>query len=160
MTADDRIKQLEAEVAHWKANHANEVRRARILKDRPDMPIERVRAYEQWGADRERLVAEIERKMSAAAFILKQLAASQAREAKLREALEWEREFQKDQGREVSVFGGSVLAQPSDTTALEAVIAKTGEVMRERCCKVLFSNPAATEIAIRALPGVTLDDIR
>jgi hypothetical protein len=48
---------LRAEVAHWKANHASEVQRARILKERPDIPIERVRAYEQWAknqADAER----------------------------------------------------------------------------------------------------------
>lgn len=56
--AADRIEQLEAEVAaikaevaHWKSNHETEVRRARILKERTDMPIERVNAYEQWGKD-------------------------------------------------------------------------------------------------------------
>jgi crotonobetainyl-CoA:carnitine CoA-transferase CaiB-like acyl-CoA transferase len=42
---------LKAEVAHWKANHTCEVQRARILKERPDIPIERVQAYEQWGKD-------------------------------------------------------------------------------------------------------------
>lgn len=30
---------------HWKANHENQVKRARILMERPDMPIERVNAY-------------------------------------------------------------------------------------------------------------------
>lgn len=39
----------EAEAAHWKANHADQVQRARILIDRPDMPIERVKAYELLG---------------------------------------------------------------------------------------------------------------
>lgn len=48
---EDRIKQLEAEVAHWKNNHETEVRRARILKERTDMPIERVQAYERWCLD-------------------------------------------------------------------------------------------------------------
>ena len=94
--------------------------------------------------------------------LLEQLAASQAREVQLREALEWEREFQKDQGRDVSVFGGSVLALPSDTSALEALIAKASEVMRERC---LFEADIAYHSRhccneIRALPGVTLDDIK
>ena len=46
-----QIRKLQAEVAHWKANHASEVQRARILKERTDIPIERVRAYEQWGKD-------------------------------------------------------------------------------------------------------------
>lgn len=48
---------LEREVKHWKANHATEVRRARILKERTDMPMERTAAYEQWGND----LAELER---------------------------------------------------------------------------------------------------
>ena len=43
-------------------NHANEVKRSRILKERPDMPIERVRAYEQWGKDQER-IKELERQL-------------------------------------------------------------------------------------------------
>lgn len=47
----DRINALEKEVTHWKANHANEVKRARILKERTDMPMERVAAYHQWESD-------------------------------------------------------------------------------------------------------------
>ena len=45
------LRDLEREVTHWKANHATEVRRARILKERPDMPMERVAAYHQWEYD-------------------------------------------------------------------------------------------------------------
>ena len=60
--ADAAITELEREVTHWKANHANEVKRSRILKERPDMPIERVRAYEQWGEDQER-IKELERQL-------------------------------------------------------------------------------------------------
>jgi len=57
-----QIRKLQAEVAHWKANHASEVQRGRILKERTDMPIERVRAYEQWGKDQaERDALKIER---------------------------------------------------------------------------------------------------
>jgi hypothetical protein len=33
------------EAEHWKANHTCEVDRARVLKERPDMPLERVNAY-------------------------------------------------------------------------------------------------------------------
>lgn len=51
----DRLKaelaKCKSEAAHWKSNHETEVRRARILKERPDMPIERVQAYEKWGKD-------------------------------------------------------------------------------------------------------------
>lgn len=42
---------LKKDVTHWKANHTTEVRRARMLKERPDMPITRVKAYDQWGKD-------------------------------------------------------------------------------------------------------------
>lgn len=42
--------ELAAQVTHWKANHASVVEQARILKERPDMPIERVKAYENWVA--------------------------------------------------------------------------------------------------------------
>lgn len=51
-----RNAELEKEVAHWKNNHETEVRRARILKERTDMPIDRVRAYEKWGEDQRRIV--------------------------------------------------------------------------------------------------------
>lgn len=37
------------DVAHWKSNHACEVSRAMLLKQRPDMPLERIKAYEQVG---------------------------------------------------------------------------------------------------------------
>lgn len=44
-----RLKKCEAEALrqaeHWKANHECEVSRARVLKERPDMPLERIRAY-------------------------------------------------------------------------------------------------------------------
>ena len=54
-----RVAELEKEAARWKNHHATEVRRARILKERTDMPIERVQAYEQWGKDQTR-IAELE----------------------------------------------------------------------------------------------------
>ena len=41
-----KCSELEREVTHWKSNHADEVKRGRILKDRPDCPLERVQAYE------------------------------------------------------------------------------------------------------------------
>lgn len=36
---------------HWANNHETEVRRARILKERTDMPVARTQAYAQWGKD-------------------------------------------------------------------------------------------------------------
>jgi hypothetical protein len=56
-TALHRAKAAEKERDHWKANHANEVNRARILKERLDMPYERVDAYE--------LIGELQAKLAA-----------------------------------------------------------------------------------------------
>ena len=54
-----RLHGLEWDVTHWRANHAAEVNRARVLKERPDMPLERVEAYKQIGELLAR-VAELE----------------------------------------------------------------------------------------------------
>ena len=54
-----RLHGLECDLTHWRANHAAEVRRARVLKERPDMPLERVEAYKQIGELLAR-VAELE----------------------------------------------------------------------------------------------------
>jgi hypothetical protein len=43
--AGEQIMILEAKAKHWKSNHADQVERARILIERPDMPLERVNAY-------------------------------------------------------------------------------------------------------------------
>lgn len=40
-------EKAESEAAHWKANHECEVSRARVLKQRPDMPLERIKAYDR-----------------------------------------------------------------------------------------------------------------
>lgn len=53
----DCAEAYKAEAAHWKNNHATEVRRARVLKERTDMPLERVQAYEKWQADLQEIAA-------------------------------------------------------------------------------------------------------
>lgn len=47
----DALEHMLRDRNHWKSNHETEVRRARMLKDRIDMPLERVQAYKQWGLD-------------------------------------------------------------------------------------------------------------
>lgn len=47
--AERTIVELEREVTHWKANHDNQVAKARVLIERTDMPLERVAAYKQIG---------------------------------------------------------------------------------------------------------------
>ena len=58
------VAKLKAEVNHWKANHDNQVAKARLLMDRPDLPVERTQAYkafEAMQADNAALKAENER---------------------------------------------------------------------------------------------------
>lgn len=52
--AHEDIAKLTAERDHWKANHDNRVKAARVLIDRPDLPLERTEAYRQM----EKLIAE------------------------------------------------------------------------------------------------------
>ena len=58
---------------------------------------------------------------------------------------------------------GKLLDAPSDTSALEAIVKKAGEAMRERCAayvaRNLYTNQNDLD-AIRALPGVTLEDLK
>ncbi|WP_250519514.1 hypothetical protein [Caballeronia sp. NCTM1] len=49
------IAALRKERDHWKANHDAQVSRARLLIERTDLPLERVRAYEELAALRERI---------------------------------------------------------------------------------------------------------
>lgn len=53
----EEIKQLNmqlfavtADRDHWRSNHDAQVQRARVLHDRPDLPLERVKAYAQIGS--------------------------------------------------------------------------------------------------------------
>ena len=85
-----------------------------------------------------------------------QLAASQAREAKLREALKMARSEAVGWYDEARNFNehrhkhpdwllsiDAALSQPTDDTALRELIQKAGEVMRERCAKHLENNAQA-----------------
>ncbi len=102
-----------------------------------------------------------------------QLAAEQAKNVGLRECLS-----RVDGALLIPYNGGAVyaispndhkkfkeaLSTPSDTSVLEAMITKAGEKMREKCEKVCdeigdSSNGWCCEGAIRALPGVTLEDL-
>jgi hypothetical protein len=48
--AVDHASEAITERNHWQANHDNQVARARFLIERGDIPVERVRAYEEMGA--------------------------------------------------------------------------------------------------------------
>lgn len=116
-----------------------------------------------------------------------QLAASQAREVQLREALEDANDFVERHSNRWDGINGKhpctvvessrqALALPQDTTALSAMIAKAGEVMRGQCVDVIGpygktrylssyeegceDTKAGIDTEIRALPGVTLEDLK
>lgn len=97
--------------------------------------------------------------------LLVELAASQFREQQMREALQVAAEVHALAYR-VRNTAINALALPQDTSAMEALIAKAGEVMRERCAHEAdpfeLKNALATDIAkgIRALPGLKLEDLK
>lgn len=98
-----------------------------------------------------------------------QLAASQAREQQMREQVE---SAFRDGFRSPETYNDTVLnneddawcrseafatlSLPYDTTALEAMIAEAGEVMRERCERESWLMAPV----LRSIPGVTLEDLR
>lgn len=40
-------QELQKELTHWKANHANIALRCKLLRDRPDLPVERIKAFDR-----------------------------------------------------------------------------------------------------------------
>lgn len=94
-----------------------------------------------------------------------QLVASQAREVRLRDALGHILEYWNgvtidvvmlDALEHIEDVAHEVLALPQDTTTIEEMIAEAGEVMRERCVEECDESREA----IRALPSVTLEDLK
>lgn len=99
----------------------------------------------------------------------KQLAASQLREQQLREACACADWNSLDLPEFTRVKLAAALRLPSDTTALEALIAKAGDVAiakaRQACIDlgakgIDYFNYTAFVEAIRALPPITLKDLK
>lgn len=120
----------------------------------------RNRLYELKGADK-----TLDSERDANAILTEQLAASQAREQQLRENVRLVCGPVMDAFTDGQRWNDyqEIIDHPQDTSALEALIAKAGEVMRERCaveCETHYNFSNALAAAIRALPGVTLEDIK
>lgn len=117
--------------------------------------------YEQvWAA----VQAFVEGKPSQVDELRQQLAASQLQNTQLRGLLA---QFANDLSltyKQIMSLSAEALALPTDTTALEAMIAKAGEVMRERAATLWLQCSEEEEWnleeAIRALPGVTIEDLQ
>jgi len=99
-----------------------------------------------------------------------QLAASQAREQQLREALSKCESVLYNRDRfadDVEAHKAAVIALslPADTTALQSMIAKAGEVMLERCASEFNQQHVeyfgdTIQLAIRTIPAVTIEDLK
>lgn len=100
--------------------------------------------------------------------LLTNLASSQAREQHVmcvveQVALALDAYFSYERGLDQYIEELNGLYKESqDTTALEAMIAKAGEVMRERCLSEFWHEMSQSEVEvfIRALPAVTIDDLK
>lgn len=120
--------------------------------------------YAKSVADVERLIGDLGEK--AEDFVLmtkplqKQLAAEQAKNVGLREALEnhpGNYKLSKDECAKIN----ALLDAPSDDSALEAIVRKAGEVMHEKCIMEFLSRTSwYAEKGMRALPAVTLEDLK
>ncbi len=88
-----------------------------------------------------------------------QLVESQAVNVKLRDHIMLALEFCDLPAFSIAENLENALAIPSDTTALNELITKAGEVMRERCLSLREAHLVRSE-EIRAIPGVTLEDLK
>jgi hypothetical protein len=108
--------------------------------------------------------AEIKRLNKNLLWSMQCTAESEARERQLREALEnHSGNYRLTKAECLAV--NALLEQPTDATALREMITKAGECMRERCANKCaegdeWAHGLWCEESIRALPGVTLEDLK
>lgn len=151
----DTPEQLRRLVSSYKTLTDAQANQLNVLKDR---------LYTLRGADK-----ALDSEREANALLTEQLAASQSREQKLRAAIN------SMAGETTSHYdrleiARKALSLPQDTSALEAMIQKAGEVMRARCAVEAYewamayvvedTAPVGNADAIRALPSVTLEDLK
>lgn len=48
LAGNKKIEEQSQEIAKWKAAHAEMVARNKLLRDRPDLPADRIRAHDEW----------------------------------------------------------------------------------------------------------------
>jgi Skp family chaperone for outer membrane proteins len=151
-TADQVLaarKSLEEEIERLQGYYDKEVARVTQFRQQlaeKDSEIERLRSE----ADPEALHIAY---LHGQADRNQQLAAAQVREHQYREAVIQLAVQTTAEDREM--IADKALSLPSDTSTLEAIVQKAGEVMRERCRESVHGN-----WQIGALPGVTLEDLK
>lgn len=150
-TADQLTEAYEA----GKHDQAAELEAARAEIERLENQVQ-ARDAELWGRTQKILQLE------------QQLAAEQVKNVGLREVLKTIYEDfdcdknAHDYGTDCRCcIAEKALSTPSDTSALEAIVKKAGEVMRERCAsESCRSHEYDATKAIRTLPAVTLEDLK
>ena len=156
--------------ASWKLYDAERMANERLRQQLADTETQRVNWMMQCKRQGDNAQAVINE-------LRQQLAASQGREVLLRDALKGVpigyhgriagKECVCGQCQSNRIIE-ETLSLPYDTTALEAMIAKASEVMQERCVDACISFGESTDLVfgeefaeeIRALPGVTLEDLQ
>ena len=162
-----------AENASWNAAYNIQAEQIESLRQQLNKITEELHAH-QIGHDH--IIAEKDAEIehldrtkaewrNTAKLLDEKLATSQAREVQLREALiglyrldEIEHQRYSGDGDVCSEvqLAREAIAAPSDTSALEAMIAKAGECMRERCERESWLMAPV----LRSIPEVTLEDLR
>lgn len=174
----DIVERLDEPEAHYPGNFDTPKRANAMLSCLCQEAKDEIETLRQQLAEKDAEIARLKASWQSVAIedMAKQLAASQAREVQLREALEDANDFVERHSNRWDGINGKhpctvvessrkALALPQDTSALEAMIAKAGEVMRERCANYVESDgcpPVRNEAgkSIRALPCVTLEDLQ
>ena len=156
-----------AENASWNAAYNIQAEQIESLRQQLNKITEELHAH-QIGHDH--IIAEKDAEIehldrtkaegkNTAKLLDEKLAASQAREAQLREATECLLHLCDAIGMRhgpVLDKARQALALPQDISALEAMIAKAGEVMRERCERESWRMAPV----LRSIPGVTMEDLQ
>lgn len=186
--AADRIEQLEAENTELKCLDFRQMREMLRAMQAGELTVSRgIEILEMWSAGnwsdnmlppvRHDLIEEDSMPVEIIDRLKEQLAASQLREQQLLEACACADWNSLDLPEFTRVKLAAALRLPSDTAALESMIQKAGEAMREKA-KIAVQNESLVDDtghpsdeayneavihcieAIRALPGVKLEDLK
>lgn len=167
----DRLKEPEA---HYPGNFDTPKRANAMLSCMCQEAIEEIESLRRQLAEKSADIERLYKVIDANWVSQKQIIVSQLLVEQLREALEKLSLYVAHNGDDwVHLRAKEALALPQDTTALEAMIAKAGEAMRERCVAAYKQETATWKAwpqagaaerkgtgVIRALPAITIDDLK
>lgn len=150
---DETIDFLSRQLAEMHEAYENQ---ATEMKQAWERNVELIKQLAAKDAETERLQYDNDIAFGSERYAKKQLAASQAREQQLREAMN---DYFNQYPHMAKGYILDALALPTDNTALEGMISEAGEVMRERLMR-LRAKGVLYPADIRALPTVRLGDLK